>query len=184
MPKLQSKSSPQPPEKLLELIVYLAQRCDTLETWGRTKLAKMIYFAEFDHYRAHREPLTGARFTREAQGPIPDSFYMALRKLQETGRIVEVERKVGDKTEMRATATSEADLALFTPRQVATIEQTIAKLGRLTATQLSKLSHEHAGWRLAAPGEEIPLFTALSNTRRLTEEEIDFARKMAEQLSA
>ena len=163
--------------KFDELVVYVCSGCDMLPSWGRTKLAKLLYFSDFRHYRKHGVSITGIDYTCRPQGPVPSTFYDSLRHLVSTGAVVELEREIGDYQEKRPTAVRSADLSTFSAEEISTVDWVIREYGRLNAVQLSELSHKEPGWRLARPGESIPIETALLSSDRLTSEELDFVRK-------
>lgn len=175
------KRNTPPTPKFDELIVYLCRRCDLLPSWGRTKLAKLLYFSDFEAYRRFSKPITEATYHKLPQGPVPPLLFERLRDLQESRRIHEIRRQVGNFDELRPTALDEANIDIFSPGEVAVIEQSIAAYASLTARQLSEITHREPGWKLARPDEEIPFFTALSSERKLTIEEEDYYRQLSEQ---
>jgi hypothetical protein len=61
-----------------------------------------------------------------------------------------------------------ADLTVFEPAELETIEQVLADLDGLNARQMSDLSHEEAGWRLVADGAVIPCEAALVGARQVS----------------
>ncbi len=165
------------PGKLKELILYICGRCDMMPSWGRTKLAKLLYFSDFRHYRKHGRPITGADYVCAPQGPIPDGLRQRLKELTKDGDLVEIKREIGDYHELRPTAVRSSNLEVFSAIEIATVERVLDEYAHLTATQLSEASHNEPGWRLAQPGEKIPYGAALISTERPTAEEMDFLRK-------
>ncbi|MCL4285393.1 MAG: DUF4065 domain-containing protein [Fimbriimonadaceae bacterium] len=163
--------------KLRELILYICNRCDLMPSWGRTKLAKLLYFSDFRHYRKHGRPITCAIYVCAPQGPIPDGFHDRLKELTKGGDLVEIKREIGDYSELRPTAVRPANLKDFAPEEISTVEWVINEYAGLTATELSEISHREPGWMLANPGERIPYEAALISKERPTEEELDFLRK-------
>jgi DNA-binding XRE family transcriptional regulator len=58
----------------------------------KTKLAKLLYLADFAWYYNHNESMSGMQYRRIAYGPVPDTFFRALDELEEAGKII-IERK-------------------------------------------------------------------------------------------
>ena len=58
----------------------------------KTKLAKLLYLADFAWFYDHTESMSGMHYRKIAYGPVPDTFFRALDELEEEGKI-EVERK-------------------------------------------------------------------------------------------
>ena len=53
-----------------------------------------------------------------------------------------------------------ADLLVFSPDELASIDDVLDQLEGMTGTQVSELSHQEPGWRLTEVGETIPYSTA------------------------
>src|SRR5579884_3019205 len=59
--------------KFRELVLYIAGRCEALPRYGKTKLYKILFFADFEAYRRTKRPITGARYLAWEMGPVPES---------------------------------------------------------------------------------------------------------------
>lgn len=162
--------------KLSELILYFSRRCDMLPSWGKTKLCKMLFHADFESFRRRGQPITGATYYRMPQGPVAKVALSEIDQLVEGGKLALIEREVGDYREKRPTALADPDLSAFSSSEMALIEQTIAILGKMTARQISQWSHHQPGWSLVEPDEEIPYFLGLNSVRKPTADEMDYAR--------
>ena len=66
---------------------------------SKTKLAKLLYLADFAWYYDHLESMSGMQYRKITHGPVPDSFFRAIDELEESGKIV-IERKNDDGKEM------------------------------------------------------------------------------------
>lgn len=58
----------------------------------KTKLAKLLYLADFAWFYEKLESMSGMQYRKIAYGPVPDAFFRALDELEESGKI-EIERK-------------------------------------------------------------------------------------------
>lgn len=72
----------------------------------KTKLAKLLYLADFAWYYDHLESMSGMPYRKIKHGPVPDSFFRAIDELEESGKII-IERKSDDGKDMMLI--SEAD---------------------------------------------------------------------------
>ena len=54
----------------------------------KTKLAKLLYLADFAWFYEHLESMSGMQYRKITYGPVPDSFFRALDELEESGKIV------------------------------------------------------------------------------------------------
>lgn len=74
----------------------------------KTKLAKLLYLADFAWYYNHLESMSGMMYRKIPYGPVPDTFFRALDELEEAGKIF-IERKDVDGKEMFLIGESESN---------------------------------------------------------------------------
>lgn len=65
----------------------------------KTKLAKLLYLADFAWFYEHLESMSGMQYRKMTYGPVPDNFFRALDELEESGKII-VDHKNIDGKEM------------------------------------------------------------------------------------
>ena len=65
----------------------------------KTKLAKLLYLADFAWFYDHMESMSGMQYRKMTYGPVPDTFFRALDELEESGKI-SIEHKNPDGKEM------------------------------------------------------------------------------------
>ena len=53
----------------------------------KTKLAKLLYLADFSWFYEKLESMSGMQYRRIKHGPVPDSYFRALHELEEEGKI-------------------------------------------------------------------------------------------------
>lgn len=53
----------------------------------KTKLAKMLYLADFAWFYNHLESMSGITYRKIEYGPVPDAFFRALDELESDGKI-------------------------------------------------------------------------------------------------
>lgn len=58
----------------------------------KTKLAKLVYLADFIWYYENSTPMSGMSYRKLPQGPVPDIYFRALDELEEDG-IIDREQK-------------------------------------------------------------------------------------------
>src|SRR4051812_24340881 len=57
--------------RLREMVIHVSERCATAKRFGKIKLNKIIWKADFDAYAARRVPVTGRAYLRQKFGPVP-----------------------------------------------------------------------------------------------------------------
>lgn len=167
-----------PRDRLRELILYIAEKLEDDPNFGRTKLAKIIYFSDMESYRMHRRPVSGSAFVRMAYGPLPKNFLNTLDELKEEGRIDEIEREYFDYTQKRIVVRSGKSGDMFSEAELGVVDGIIQKFRDWNAVGLSERSHGVA-WRLTEEGNPIPYEYALYSDEPLTEEETLRAQELA-----
>lgn len=168
--------------KLAELILYISDRHETDELYGSTRLAKTLFYADFLHYAKTGKSITGERYIRMDQGPVPAPFLKTRDQLVDQGALVLKERFISTYRQKRPIAIREPDLGAFSAEEIAMVDYVLGHLEGQSATAVSNLSHRFDGWQLAADGEEIPYPTALISEREPSAEDWDYARQLAEDL--
>jgi len=138
-------------------------RCSRLQddqAGGATKLNKVLFFVEFTHLRRHHRVVSGCEFQKLPHGPAPRQLLPVRHRLIESGAADLIEEDFLGRPQHRLVPRRPADLTLFAADELQTIEDVLAQLAGMTATQVSELSHQEPGWRLTEIGETIPFSTA------------------------
>lgn len=75
-------------QKYKEMILaYLRHTGSTDGKLPKTKLAKLLYLADFGWFYDHLESMSGMPYRRFQYGPVPDMYFRAIDELQEEGKI-------------------------------------------------------------------------------------------------
>lgn len=151
-------------EKLGEVILYLADKCADDRRFGATKLNKLLYFADFDHYRKYGKSITGAKYQKLDRGPAPRHLLVVKNDLKDNNSVLEADVQYGGYRQRRIIAKRKAALSAFTAEEIESIEQAIRDLAGMNAAEVSDLSHGIA-WKAAATGEDIPYQAAYLDDR-------------------
>ncbi len=75
----------------------------------KTKLAKLLYLADFSWFYKHLESMSGMQYRKIQYGPVPDSYFRAIDELEESGKIV-IDRKEKEGREMLLIAESQSNI--------------------------------------------------------------------------
>lgn len=145
--------------KLDEVILFMLHNANN-ELMGRTKLMKMLYYADFDHYEQYDQKLTGARYRKLDHGPVPDDAMEALERLQAAGRVVCREEFSGTYRWQRCDAIDQVDLSVFSPTEIDTLHQVVSRWVNHTTKQIEAATHGEAPWVAAKLYDEIPYYLA------------------------
>jgi len=168
-------------KKLAELILYIASRCERARYFGKTKLNKVLFYADFLYYKKTGASITGQEYMRLEQGPAPRRMMPVVEELKGARLAFRTEHLFG-RVQERPLAIAEPDLTLFSGDQIAMVNEIIEAFWDQTGKAVSDLSHDLPGWQLAEDGETIPYPTIFLSDRPLSEAELDHGKRLAVEL--
>lgn len=166
-------------QKLRELILYVAERSLGDVRFGKTKLNKILFFADFEAYRDRGEPITGAVYQHLQYGPAPHQMMPVLLDMHQSNEIEYLSERTFAGQQHRVLPLRQAKTDLFSGREIAIVNEVLDRLAQLTNQQVSDLSHETMAWRLTREGEEIPYGTAVFSAEPLTDDDVAWAAEVA-----
>jgi uncharacterized phage-associated protein len=169
--------SPDSSEKLRELILYIAEHSERDEDFGKTKLNKILFYADFIAYAKMGRSITGQEYQKMQFGPVPRDIEAALNYLRASEDLAIRKCDHYGCPQQRPVALRTPDLEAFTAEEIALVQQVIDDLGAMNAADVCDLSHKFIGWRVAGEGETIPYESVFVSDRELTEEEASYPLK-------
>jgi uncharacterized phage-associated protein len=142
-------------DKLEQVILYFLEHINNVHL-GRTKLMKLLYFVDFDHYEAHGQPVTGAVYRKLPHGPYPDKIEKLIAKMEKAGKVRDVKTVRQGYTQHRLiTLTGKFNPARFTGTELQTLERVAADWADATAAQIEAATHREAPWAGTQDGKTI-----------------------------
>jgi uncharacterized phage-associated protein len=133
-------------EKLKHCILYFLEHINNVHL-GRTKLMKLLYYVDFDHYERWERSVTGAVYRKLAHGPVPAEAQKIIDYMVKRGELSECSVKRGQYEQHRlVTASAEFDARLFTGDEMETLEQVAKTWEHATAAEIEAASHNEAPW--------------------------------------
>lgn len=136
--------------------MLILSNTDSLPTMGMKKLAKLLYFADFNYFAKNHESITSEPYKRFDHGPMPESLYDAIEELDSEGLIdAEKERLATgiDKWNFKLKREFEAKNLEVEHREW--ILQILEKLDYMNAKQLEELSHRDTPWQVTDDRDNI-----------------------------
>lgn len=169
-------------EKLRELVLYIASACIEDATFGETKLATILCWSDFLAYGFTDAAITGATYLRYPYGPYPEQLAAAEADLIAAGDVDAYAAPSATHPRRRLLPKRRADLTRFSAEEISIVDRVMYGLRGPKLPQDGELSHERlVGWKVAAPGEVIPYSTIFLSPDPPTEEDIAWARRVAEE---
>lgn len=145
-------------KKYGNLILYIASKLDGVIK-GKKRLAKLLYFADFDFFEKYEKPITGEIYKALPMGPFPVHMEKMTKNLSDDRKlIISFEEPIKadyNPTEVYKSERS-ADESVFSEDEINIINRVVLKYGHLSGKQLEDLTHAEAPFIGTAPNEEIP----------------------------
>jgi len=135
-------------EKFAEMVLYFFQHCQHLYL---VRLNKLLFYADFLHYRATGHSLSGYRYQAIPYGPVPERYEMHYGLLVDEDLLTRTIDPVRTNSHngqpvINYTPNRTARPEVFSPAEWATLETVRQRLGCLSREAIVKLSHEEAAW--------------------------------------
>lgn len=144
-------------EKYTNVILYLCSKLGG-EVRGKKKLAKLLYFVDFDSFEKMQRSITGDLYKALPMGPVPDSLQEVTVEMADKGMLqVESvsENKGYNPTEVYKCLTA-PEVSVFSEEERRILDRVILKYGHLNGRQLEELTHAEAPYNGTEPLQEIP----------------------------
>jgi len=144
-------------KKYHNAILYLCQKLGG-EVRGKKKLAKLLYFADFDFYEKYQKSITGDTYNALPMGPFPSSLDDVTTTMAEKKEIAVEhvsEREGYNPTEVYRCVAELDNKALDSDEQKM-LDRVATKYGNLSGKQLQELSHAEAPYVGTPLTQEIP----------------------------
>lgn len=162
-------------ERLRELILYISQKSRHDIKFSATKLNKILFYSDFVSFKTYGQPITGAQYMRLEYGPVPTHLMPIRQEMVERGEIVIQKREYWTRTQDVVKPLRPANIDhLFTPTQIALVDEIIEELWELDANEVSARSHKR-GWKVANYRDAIPYEAIFLSDEALTEDDMEWA---------
>jgi putative zinc finger/helix-turn-helix YgiT family protein len=122
----------------------------------KTKFNKLMFYADFTHFRQHRHSVTGLHYARADHGPVPDGYATIIAALVEAEVVAveEVEFPNGYLGE-RLVPLMKPDPDVLTDIERDTLVRVREYFSQWTATRIRDRSHEEPAWLETSNGNRI-----------------------------
>ncbi len=113
----------------------------------KTKLMKLLFYADFKHFKEYSISISGARYAHLPHGPVPDQFEIWLNALFEhEPAIMKEEVWFHDNPGEIFHYQGQSDLAVFSPSELKIIATVKEIFESYSARKISEFSHKEKGY--------------------------------------
>lgn len=145
--------------RLVEMVRFF-----TSEGEWKTKLNKLLFYADFFAYRELGKSISGTRYVIGSFGPIPDGQEMLYSSLAQTAVIEPREkftRETGEPVE-KLYSTRQVNRRIFSFKEFRIMEAVQSFFSRMTARDIAEYSHQEEPYDGEHMGESIPYSKAIT----------------------
>ena len=144
-------------EKYANVILYLCSKLGG-EVRGKKKLAKLLYFVDFDLFEKTEKSMTGDIYKALPMGPFPNSLRDITAAMADEGllKIESIPENENYHPTELYTCLKDPDTSLFSEDEQEILDRVIIKYGHLNGKQLEELTHAEAPYNGTELHNEIP----------------------------
>jgi transcriptional regulator with XRE-family HTH domain len=141
------------------ILSYLRANISTDGKVPKTKLAKLLYLADFAWFYENLQSMSGMPYRKITYGPVPDGFFRALDELQEEGKI-KIEKKESDeKTSFlvsEVASNKNEKLSTISKEEAILIKKIALKWKDKKTSEIVNFTHNQLPYSIAREDELIP----------------------------
>ena len=119
----------------------------------KTKLAKLVYLADFLWYYDNSSPMSGVSYRKLPQGPVADVYFRALDELEDSGTVI---REPKGKAFMYSLVEKEAPENRLSDNELDLIKRICQAWKGKPTSEIVDFTHKQLPWQICRDGEIIP----------------------------
>lgn len=143
------------PETLMEMMVYFAHKPGGVL---KTKLNKLLWYADFVHFRKHSVSISGAQYIHLPYGPVPDDYLAYLYSLSAEEALSIEEMDMGNELvgeNIRAMRKPAENILLSSGTALKVLQGVYTYFRTYSSKRISELSHKEEAYLRTQPQERI-----------------------------
>ncbi len=142
------------------ILLYLRNTFTKDEKLPKTKLAKLLYLADFSWYYDNFKSMSGMQYRKIQFGPVPDMFFRALSELEEEGKINITKKENEDGTDSilinEFKSNTNQKLTSLSKKEIERIENIAKKWKGKKTNEIVSWTHNQLPYFLCRDNELIP----------------------------
>ena len=175
-----------PLEKVRGMILYFAKHTDP-RFFGKTKLMKLFYFADFSHTKKYGLPITFDQYKNMEHGPVPTTIYSLVSTAysdpneSKLGDIIEFENTEGSRIHkiIPKKEFSNIDRKMFSIAELEIMANVCQRFSTANKKIIEDASHKEHPWSDTDFLDDISYkLAARDSDSETSEEEIELALKI------
>ena len=123
----------------------------------KSKLLKLLFYADFLHFRKFGKSITGLRYAHLPYGPVPDQHDFLLGSIQKIdGEIQTNDQLIGPYSAEIYTSQTPPNANAFSDEEMMVIREVTEKFRHFNAREITEFSHAEKGYQETGTRELIP----------------------------
>jgi uncharacterized phage-associated protein len=141
------------PTKYVDLIIAcIKYGADTDGKIVKTKLAKLIYLADFAYYAETLTPISGAKYKRLPQGPVPTEYFDVLTFLESTN-VIHTKHKGSS---ILINLVNKQELPGLSDDEINIVKKICKKWKDKKSSEIVDFTHRQLPWKISREMQEVP----------------------------
>jgi transcriptional regulator with XRE-family HTH domain len=120
----------------------------------KTKLAKLVYLADFIWYYLKSSPMSGLAYKKMPQGPVPVDYFLALDELEENDKLIA--REIKGSSHLFSLVESDVTFSLLSDDEVELITKICEGWKGKSTNEIVDFTHSQLPWLICRDNEIIP----------------------------
>lgn len=138
------------PRKLFNTILFFC-----VDGQPKTKLNKLLFYADFKHFKVYSISITGARYVHLQYGPVPDDYDYFFAELSREQNLDVIEEIYGNYTGFNCKSKIVPDASVFEQTELKVIEEVSSYFHSFGSAKIMEFSHGETGYVSTNEGETI-----------------------------
>jgi putative zinc finger/helix-turn-helix YgiT family protein len=145
---------PLDPNRLLNMVLFFCRQ----ERVFQTKLNKLLFYADFKHFKEYAASISGSRYAHATHGPVPDHYrhFFAYITEGEAAPLIEKEEDENDCSGTVLIPRKDPDLSIFSDSELLVLTTVKEFFKGYSATRIRQFSHAEDGYLATPNGQLIP----------------------------
>ena len=129
-------------EKLFNTILYFCMDGGVL----KTKLNKLLFYADFKHFKEYAAPITGARYVHLQYGPVPDNYEFFIAELIREKELDAQEEFFNDYSGVNHLSVKKPELTIFSEAELKILAEVKETFKSYTSRKIKDFSHKEKAY--------------------------------------
>lgn len=155
--------------KFIEVLHYIINKTSSsaYSNVGKTVLYKLLYFNDFNFYERTETMMTGETYSKLPHGPAPRHFNAVINEMEKMGLIETRAVNYHGMEQMKYISLVKPEPSLLTRDEIANINDTLKKYGKMNAREIETHSHKDTPWAVAEDNQNLDYELVFYRTKEM-----------------